>query len=470
MYESLRSKLHDGTLVVGVMGLGYVGTPLSLAFSRKYRVLGFDIRPDLVQSLRQGDGRLLGIPREELIQALDSRFVPTTDLNRLGECDVFVIAVGTPLAEDHDPDLSQIEDAAREITRRLRPGHFIVLESTSYPGTTEEVLVPILESGGMRAGRDFGVAFSPERVDPGNTEYRVEDIPKLVGGLDEASTEFARAFYAQVIREVIPVSHARVAEAAKIIENLFRAVNIALVNEISLILERLNIDTWEAIDAASTKPFGFMRFYPGPGVGGHCIPLDPYYLSYRARKAGYMPRFIELSGHVNEYMKFHTLDLLRQGLKEAGKPAAGSSVAILGVSFKRNVADTRESPAARVIEECLKDGMKVRAYDPHVSVIATRKGTIVSELDAESAVAQADAAVILVDHEEFMRLDFEALARLMEAPPVWVDCRNVLREAPRGTICLGIGRARGRVPAAKGTTVEFLAESERRTRSSKEER
>src|SRR3972149_3763240 len=242
MYGSLRAKLSDGSLVVGVIGLGYVGTPLALAFSHKYRVLGFDIRPDLVQALRKGEGQFLGTSREDLVRALDSRFLPTTDLSRLEECDVFVIAVGTPLAADHDPDLSQIEDAAREVARRLRPGKFTVLASTSYPGTTEEILVPILESGGLRAGVDFGVAFSPERIDPGNPRYRIQDIPKLVGGLDEASTQFAHALYSQVIGRVIPVSHARVAEAAKIIENLFRAVNIALVNEVSLILERLAID------------------------------------------------------------------------------------------------------------------------------------------------------------------------------------------------------------------------------------
>ncbi|OGS59948.1 MAG: hypothetical protein A3K59_05345 [Euryarchaeota archaeon RBG_19FT_COMBO_69_17] len=460
MYGSLRAKLSDGSLVVGVIGLGYVGTPLALAFSHKYRVLGFDIRPDLVQALRKGEGQFLGTSREDLVRALDSRFLPTTDLSRLEECDVFVIAVGTPLAADHDPDLSQIEDAAREVARRLRPGKFIVLESTSYPGTTEEILVPILESGGLRAGVDFGVAFSPERIDPGNPRYRIQDIPKLVGGLDEASTQFAHALYSQVIGRVIPVSHARVAEAAKIIENLFRAVNIALVNEVSLILERLDIDAWEAIDAASTKPFGFMPFYPGPGVGGHCIPLDPYYLSYRARKAGHLPQFIELSGNVNEYMRFHTVNLLRRGLEEAGKTPAGATVAILGLSFKRNIADTRESPAIRVIEECLKDGMTVRAYDPHASSISTRKGTVMSEPDADSAVAGADATVILVDHDAFTQLDFDSLSRLMESPPVWIDTRNVLRVAPRGSVALGIGRPLGRVRGGMKPPLDLLGGAE----------
>lgn len=447
MYDSLRSKLHDGSAVVGIIGLGYVGLPLAIGFSRRFRVIGFDISPELVEALRRGDARVQGVAREDLIQALDSRFVPTTAFDRLAECDIIVICVGTPLKEGRDPDLSQVECAAREISRRLRPGQFVVFESTSYPRTTEEVIMPILERSGLRLGIDFGVAYSPERIDPGNESYRLENIPKLVGGLDEASTTFVREFYSQVVKVVIPVSHVRVAEAAKIIENLFRAVNIALANEIALIMELLDIDAWEAIRAASTKPFGFAAFYPGPGVGGHCIPLDPYYLSYRARKAGYMPRFIELSGDINEYMKFHVVELLHRGLREAGKPISGSTVAILGLSFKKNVADTRESPAIRIIEECMREGMQVRVFDPHAVSITTRQGTLKSELDAESALAEADAGILLVDHEQFRHLDYDNLSRLMADMPVWIDTRGVLSQAPKGSIALGIGRPSGRIPA-----------------------
>lgn len=446
MYESLKRKLENGSAVVGIIGLGYVGLPLALAMAKHFRVLGFDIRAELVQALRRCDPGSCAIRRVELVEALNSRFLPTVDFDLLRECDFIVIAVGTPLKAGRDPDLSQVECAAREIARQLRPGQFIILESTSFPGTTEEVLLPILESRGLLAGVDFGVAYSPERIDPGNNTYRLDNTAKLVGGLDDSSTQLACEFYRHAVETVIPVSHARVAEAAKIIENIFRAVNIALVNELALVMEGLGIDTWEAIRAASTKPFGFMAFYPGPGVGGHCIPLDPYYLSYRARKAGYMPRFIEVSGEVNEYMKFHTVELLRRGLREAGKQPRGSSVAILGFAFKRNVGDTRESPAIRVLEECSREGMRVRVFDPLAKSLATAEGTFLSEPDVETAISGADAAVILVDHDPFMDYDFDHLTRLMSSPAVWVDARFVLAIAPEESISLGIGRAFGRIP------------------------
>lgn len=453
MWSDLQAKLQDGTAVIGVIGLGYVGLPLAMEFARKYSVFGFDVRPELVQALRRADAPTHSIGRRELLQALDTGLVPTTDLDRLGECDVIVVAVGTPVTAARDPDLSQIEDAAYEIAQRLRPGQFVILESTSYPGTTEEVFIPALETSGLRAGVDFGAAYSPERVDPGNPSYRLENIPKIVGGTDPASTEFAAAFYGQIVETVVPLSHARVAEAAKIIENLFRAVNIALVNETSLIMERLGIDVWEAIRAASTKPFGFMQFWPGPGVGGHCIPVDPFYLSYRARKAGYMPRFIELSAEINEYMKFHVVELLQRGLQEAGKKASDSMVAILGLAFKRNVRDARESPAIRVIEECRRSGMRVRVHDPHLASIDTRVGTFLSHLDAESAVADADAAILLVDHDAFQDLDFDGLTAVMAPRPVWVDARGVLATAPRESIALGIGRPSSRIPRRSGDLV-----------------
>jgi UDP-N-acetyl-D-glucosamine dehydrogenase len=447
MWGALRERLSGRSAVIGVMGLGYVGLPLALAFARKFSVVGFDVRPELVQALRRGEARAQGISRDDLIGALDTRFVPTSDFDRLRECDIIIIAVGTPLTHGKEPDLSQLESAAREVAKRLHPGQFVVLESTTYPGTTEEVVVPILESGGLRAGVDFGVAYSPERIDPGNRTFALEEIPKLVGGIDVETTALAREIYAEVIREVVPVSHARIAEAAKIIENLFRAVNIALVNEIALIMERLDIDVWEALKAASTKPFGYMPFLPGPGIGGHCIPVDPYYLSYRARKAGYMPRFIELSGDVNEYMQFHVVELMRRGLKEAGKKTTEATVAVLGVSFKKNVADTRESPAARVVDECLRERMDVRVYDPHALSLTTVSGTKICELDVESALSGADAAVLLVDHDEFRGLDFDAVTRLMNPRPVWVDARGFLEMAPTGSIAFGIGRPGGRIPA-----------------------
>lgn len=441
---------------MGIVGLGYVGLPLALAFSEHFQVLGFDMSPELIQALRRGEASGRGVERHDLLQALDSRFVPTADIDRLSECDVIIIAVGTPLTEGRDPDLSQVISAAGEIARRLRPGQLIVLESTTYPGTTDEILVPELERSGLRAGVDFGVAYSPERIDPGNPNYHIQDIPKLVGGIDPTSARVAHDVYARVVKNVVRVSHARVAEAAKMIENLFRSVNIALVNEIALIMERLGIDAWEAIEAAATKPFGFMAFYPGPGVGGHCIPLDPFYLSYRARKAGYMPRFIETSGEVNEYMKYHTVHLLSRGLREAGKTLRGSTVAILGIAFKKNVSDTRESPAIRVIDECLRDGAHIRAYDPHAASISTREREVFSEIDIESALSDSDAAVILVDHDEFRGVDFDRLTELMRTPAVWVDTRGLLTSSPKGAIGLGVGR-----PGARLGPVPALASARR---------
>lgn len=446
MYTVLRTKLRERSAVVGVLGLGYVGLPLALSFARKFRVYGLDVRSEVVQSLREGNAHPHDLYNEDLKVALDSQFLPTTDFDRIRECDFLIIAVGTPLGEGRNPDLSQVEKAGEMVAARLRPGQFVVLESTSYPGTTEEVLVPLLERSGLRLGVDFGVAYSPERIDPGNRNYRLETIPKVVGGTDEASTSLAEALYAEIIRTVIPVSHARVAEAAKMIENLFRSVNIALVNEIALIMERLNIDAWEAIRAASTKPFGFMPFYPGPGVGGHCIPLDPFYLSYRAQKAGYLPRFIELSGEINEYMKFHTVQLIRRGLQEAGKRLGGSTVALLGLAFKKNVADTREAPSIVIAEECVREGARVRVFDPHASSISTSMGRLASELDIESALTEADAAVIVVDHDEFQHLDYDELTKLMAVPAVWIDTRGALAKAPQSSIALGIGRPRSRIP------------------------
>jgi len=274
----------------------------------------------------------------------------------------------------------------------------------------------------------------------------LEDVPKIVGGIDKNSTRLAELVYCQAFKTVVPVSHARVAEATKMIENVFRSVNIALANEIALIMERLDIDTWEAIRAASTKPYGFMAFYPGPGVGGHCIPLDPYYLSYRARRVGYVPRFVELSGDLNEYMKLHSVSLLRRGLDEAGKQTRGARVAILGLAYKRNVADTRGAPALGIIEECNRDGMDLRTYDPRVKSVLVDDRVVKSEPDVGSAVANADAAVLVVDHREFDRYDFDSLTALMRSPAVWVDTHDVLRRAPKGSIALGIGRPSGRIP------------------------
>ncbi len=315
-------------------------------------MLDFDVDSHLIEQLGKANTGGHGVARKELHAALENGFTSTTEFNRLADCGFITIAVGTPFTESNLPDLTQVEQAAHEITRQLRPNQLVVLESTSCPGTTEEVVLPILETSGYQAGTDFLLAYSPERIDLGSRKHRLQNIPKLVGGLDADSAEVAAELYRQVVNTTAMVSNARVAEAAKIMKNLFRSVNVALVNEIALILEQLGIDAWDAIAAAASKPFGYMPFFPGPSVGGHCIPLDPYYLSYRARMAGYMPRFVELSGELNEYMKYHTLELLHRALREAGKEPRGSQVAVLGIAFKRNVADKGESPAIRIIEEC----------------------------------------------------------------------------------------------------------------------
>jgi UDP-N-acetyl-D-glucosamine dehydrogenase len=446
IHQVARRHLRQRKTSVGIIGLGYVGLPLALAFSKLFYVYGFDANSGLVDRIRQRAASVNGANPKQLRQALRSHFKPTKDFSLVERCDFVIVAVGTPLGPNKEPDLTQVKNAGVTIARHLRRGQFVILESTSYPGTTEEILIPILEKSGLRAGIDFGVGYSPERVDPGNVKFKIEDIPKLVGGLDEDTAALISELYGNVFSSVVTVSSMKVAEAAKIIENVFRAVNIALANEIALIMERLGIDAWDAIDAASTKPFGYMPFYPGPGVGGHCIPLDPHYLAYRARKEGYMARFIELSADVNSFMPFHTVELLRQGLAEVGKELSGSTVAVLGVAFKRNVGDTRESPAGRVIEECALEGVRLRVFDPLASSISTRAGTFKSTRTVASALRNSDAAVILADHDQFRQYDYDQLTKQMRATPVWVDTRNVLRKTPHGSVCMGIGRPAGRVP------------------------
>jgi len=343
-----------------------------------------------------------------------------------------------PSSEDKIPDLSYIKSACTTINTILHPGQFVVLESTTYPGTTDEVVVPILEETGLVAGKDFGVAYSPERVDPGNKNFPIDKVPTVVGGINAECTEVAAALYGSVMESIVPVRDARTAEAVKMVENVFRNVNIALVNEIALIFERMGIDTWEVIDAAATKPYGFMPFYPGPGIGGHCIPLDPYYMSYRAKKYGFIPRFIETSGEINEFMKMHVINLAERGLRQVGKRLYGAKIAVMGLAYKKNINDPRESPAIKIIEELVNLGADVRVYDPFVPSLATKAGEFASVGSVEEALSGAECAVFLVDHDVFRGISVETVKGLM-ASPVVVDGKNLFAGG-EGIVYLGIGK------------------------------
>ncbi|MCC7349680.1 MAG: nucleotide sugar dehydrogenase [Phycisphaerales bacterium] len=362
--ERFRSK----SLTVGVMGLGYVGLPLLRAFFQGgLRVLGFDVDPAKIDQLKQGRNYLthLGQDFAKTLAASD-RFDATTDLGRLGEADAVIICLPTPLGKHLEPDLSFIRQAAADIAKTLRPGQLVVLESSTYPGTTREILLPVLSATGMRCGMDFFLAYSPEREDPGRRDYNTQSIPKLVGGIDAVSGELAEALYQQAIAKVIRVSSAEVAEAAKLLENIYRSVNIALVNEMKMVLDAMGINVWEVIEAAKTKPFGFQAFYPGPGLGGHCIPIDPFYLTWKAREVGMTTRFIELAGEVNQSMPGFVVQKLLLAFNQRKKSVNGSRILVLGLAYKPDVDDVRESPSFELIEQLEHLGAQVDYHDPHV--------------------------------------------------------------------------------------------------------
>jgi UDP-N-acetyl-D-glucosamine dehydrogenase len=427
-FEKLRQALADRSATAGVIGLGYVGLPLAVSAARAgFRTIGFDIDAAKAQRLNAGQSYIDAVSDEDLqAEVAAQRFTATDDFDRLAECDVIVICVPTPLTRHREPDLSYIEETARQAAKRLRKGQLIVLESTTYPGTTREVLKPILEESGLRAGRDFFVGFSPEREDPGNARFRTVTIPKVVAGDGPEANELVAAFYGAVVEQVVPVSSPDVAEAVKITENVFRAVNIALVNELKLIYGAMGIDVWEVIDAAKTKPFGFMPFYPGPGLGGHCIPIDPFYLTWKAREFEMGARFIELAGEINTAMPNHVVETLARALDaRARKGLSGSKVLVLGLAYKANVADVRESPSFKLMELLEKRGAEVSFHDPHVpEVPPTREhaqydGRRSSPLTAET-LAGFDAVLISTDHDA---VDYELLAKQAK---LIVDTRNAL--------------------------------------------
>ena len=368
MLETLRSSIVEKTAKVGVIGLGYVGLPLIHAFVRSgHRTLGFDVDQRKVDQLLAGRSYIGHIPADWISNWVKAgSFEPTADMGRMREADVLIICVPTPLNESRDPDLTYIESTARQIAAALRPGQLIVLESTTYPGTTRDVVLPILAATGLRPGVDFFLAYSPEREDPGNPNFAASNIPKVVGGIDAVSAELATQLYAHAVVQVVPVSSCEVAEACKILENTYRAVNIALVNELKMLCDKMGLDVWEVIQAAKTKPFGFQAFYPGPGLGGHCIPIDPFYLSWVARKHGMTTRFIELAGEINTSMPRYVVDRLTEALNDHAKPVRGSRICVLGVAYKKDVDDPRESPAFELIELLAARGAVITYSDPHV--------------------------------------------------------------------------------------------------------
>ena len=354
--------------MIGVLALGYVGLPLLRSFfNAGFRVIGFDVDPEKIQMLKAGEGYLKHLG-EDYVREMSSsdRFEATDDFSRLGEADAVMVCVPTPLGPHEEPDLSYVERAAEDIAKTLRPGQLIVLESTTYPGTTREVVLPRLEAGGLRCGSDFFLAYSPEREDPGRKDHNTQTIPKLVGGIDAESGELATKTYRKAIKQVVPVSTAEVAESAKILENVYRAVNIALVNEMKVILDKMGIDVWEVIDAAATKPFGFQAFYPGPGLGGHCIPIDPFYLTWKAREVGQPTRFIELAGHVNREMPEYVVQRTQLALNDRGLSVKDAQVLVLGLAYKPDVDDVRESPSFELIERLAALGARVDYHDPHI--------------------------------------------------------------------------------------------------------
>jgi len=424
--KRLLSRIASREAQIGVIGLGYVGLPLVVEFGEGgFRTTGFEVDPRKVEAIARGESYIPDVPAERVARLTAAgRLMATTDFDALTEQDVVVICVPTPLRKTKDPDVSFILAAAEKIQIALRPGRLVVLESTTYPGTTDEVLRPIFDQTGLRLDEDYFLAFSPERVDPGNPTYQTRNIPKVVGGVTPDSTEVATALYETIVEHVHPTSSARVAETCKLLENTFRAVNIAMVNELAQLCHALKIDTWEVIAAASTKPFGFMPFYPGPGIGGHCIPLDPHYLSWKARMHGFEARFISLAEEVNSRMPKHVVHLVTLALNRVQKAVNGAKILILGVAYKRDIDDMRESPALSIIEELDSLGASVTYHDPFVPTLDLEGGGRRLEsvpLD-DAALTTADCVLIVTDHRE---VDYQRVATLA---PLIVDTRNVTRQ------------------------------------------
>lgn len=426
--DLLLAKIVDRRAVIGVVGLGYVGLPLAMEFVHAgFTVIGYDVSQRVVDLLMQGASHIQDIPSATVTAAVEAgRFTATTDESQLGKCDAVSIAVPTPLSKTRDPDMAYVLSAADAIARQAHPGLCVVLESTTYPGTTRELLQPRLEAKGLTVGTDVFVAFSPERVDPGNPVYHTKNTPKVVGGLTPACVEVASALYASCIDTVVPVSSPEAAELVKLLENTFRAVNIGLVNEIAIVCDKLGVNVWEVIDAAATKPFGFMKFTPGPGIGGHCIPLDPHYLAWKMRTLNYKTRFIDLASEINSHMPEWVVQKVADALNDEAKAVRGSRILVLGVAYKRDIDDVRESPALDVIRLLEERGATVAFHDPYVQEFRedghVRTGVPLSSAELEAT----DAVVVVTDHKA---TDYQ---QVLDHASLVVDTRNVMATLTAG--------------------------------------
>jgi UDP-N-acetyl-D-glucosamine dehydrogenase len=419
----LEEKIRSHRARVGIVGLGYVGLPLAVEFARAgFSVTGIDLNAAKTQRVNAGDSYVADVPSAILKPLVNSgKLRATSDFSIVSELDTINVCVPTPLRKTKDPDMSYIVSACEEISRYLHAGQLIILESTTYPGTTDELVLPILAKSGLEVGQDFFLCFSPERVDPGNLQYQTANIPKVVGGVTPACTEMGQLFYAQALERVVPVSSTQVAEMVKLLENTFRMINIGLANEIALMCDRMGINVWEVIDAAATKPFGFMPFYPGPGLGGHCIPIDPFYLSWKTKQAGIEARFIELAGYINGQMPHFVLSKVQDALNDASKPLKGSRVHIMGVAYKRNIDDVRESPAFDLLVLLSQRGAVVSYSDPYVPTVQLDGLNLQAEPQADGVLA-ADCTLIVTDHAAF---DYPALVKQAK---LIVDTRNALKD------------------------------------------
>ncbi len=423
--QSLEEKIKSRTARVGIVGLGYVGLPLAMEFARAgFPVTGIDIEQSKVARLNRGDSYVQDVGSDVLRPLVDARkFHATTDFSVISELDTINIAVPTPLRKTKDPDMSYIVSACQAIAKYFGPAKLVILESTTYPGTTNELVLPMLERPGLKVGEQFFLCFSPERVDPGNPQFQTANIPKVVGGITPACTQLGALFYSQALENVVPVSSTSVAEMVKLLENTFRMINIGLVNEMALMCDRMGINVWEVIDAAATKPFGFMPFYPGPGLGGHCIPIDPFYLSWKTKQAGIEARFIELAGYINGQMPHVVVDKIQNALNDYSKPLRGSHVHILGVAYKRNIDDVRESPALDIILLLERRGARITYSDPYVPQLQLDDHQLTAQ-DALTISGEADCVVIVTDHASF---DYSAI---LDRARLVVDTRNALKNHP----------------------------------------
>jgi UDP-N-acetyl-D-glucosamine dehydrogenase len=427
--HELSERLRNRSARVSVIGQGYVGLPLAVELARAgFSVMGLDTDLDRVEALNAGRPHTPDVESRELAALREAgRYAATADLAVLANSDVVIVCVPTPLRKSKDPDISFVARAAAEVAARFRPGQLVILESTTYPGTTEEMLLPLFEARGATVGENFFLAFSPERIDPGNRSFRLRDIPKVVGGITPACTRLAALLYRQIVAKVVEVSSPKVAELAKLYENVFRNVNIALANELALMCRRLNVDTHEVIEAAATKPFGFLPFYPGPGIGGHCIPIDPNYLAWKMRLNGYEARFIHLAEEINLSMPAYVVELVAEGLNRRRLCLNGAHILALGVAYKRGVGDTRESPALEVLAQLRHRGAEIHYADPYVPSVAV-DGVVLKAVElTDERLAAADCVVILTDHPDF---DYP---RVVEHAPLVVDTRNATRGIPSAT-------------------------------------